>query len=143
MVGGGEDWMHARRAVAVSTNRGPLRSWVRGLPIVLTVVVAGCQSWHQVDLTPPAIVSEDGPEEVRVGLRDGSNVILVQPEIAADSLRGDSDPNFLGYSSEAAVALKDIRRVEVKRFSVWRTAVGVVVYGFVGLVALGCLFSGC
>ena len=106
-----------------------MRSRQRSLQVgSLLLALSGCATWHHQALEPRTLIERDQPKVVRVTRTDRSQVVLLHPTVAGDSLRGSSQ------GREYSMPLSDISSVSVERFSPAGFAVGVLVVG--GLVAL-------
>lgn len=101
---------------------------------VLGLHVGGCMSWKAQPVSPDKVMARK-PAQVRVTLPSGGRIVLVQPKIVADSLIGapagsDSTPG----AQPPAVALSDIRSVEVRGVNAGKTALLVAGVGVTALV---------
>ena len=97
--------------------------------LMLAVFLAGCTAWRPTTIAPPQVVEEEEPSRVRVTRWSGERVTMSNPQVRADSIIGD----------EAGVALANVREMEVRRPSIARSLLLVLVAGgiFHGLVADG------
>src|SRR6266850_1684491 len=113
-----------------------LVAWTLVFGLSLTGTV-GCSAWKRQKGGVEALLTRrDPPEKVRITLSDGSRV-----EFRSPALRGDSLVGMMGYAvhhvnrwdglnwRRSAVALADVRQVELRKFDAGRTlilaAVGV------------------
>ena len=80
--------------------------------VVLAALVA-CHSWTVSSRPIARVVPEDHPEQVRMTFADGTTRTFFSPRVDGDSLVGRS---YEG-GPEHAVALADVRQVEVRRIS--------------------------
>jgi hypothetical protein len=109
--------------------------------ILIQLVVFGCYGWKATAVTPQVLVETQHPKVVRVAIAGGvdtvsagthsvalvvrasTSQVVEEPRIAADTLRG-----LYGRDS-VAVALRDITRVEVRRFDGRATGLGLALLG--------------
>lgn len=112
--------------------------------ILIALTLAGCSSWrasHPGPASPGAAADplRSGapplPDRVRLHLRDGAIIALENPRVDGDSLRGINIPPpeerhlFSGRGElrlgrvPLAIALKDIQRVDARRFNPVKTLV--------------------
>ncbi|HUP18914.1 MAG TPA: hypothetical protein VM778_03050 [Gemmatimonadota bacterium] len=82
------------------------------------LTLAGCMTWKAGEGGTEAVLA-GRPDKVRVLLANGNQVELDSPVLSGDSLLG------LSSGRRMAVALERVRGVEVRRFSVARTALFV------------------
>ena len=89
--------------------------------LFLVLNLTACQAWHGVSLdaiSPAQLIEEDRPDRVRV---TGGEVL--EREVVAPSVEGDQ----LVGAGDFSVPLADILRLEIRRFSVVRTAMWAAV----------------
>jgi len=108
---------------------------------VLSLTMPGCTAW-KIKQTPPAeLLAAKRQTEVRVTLADKKRIVITNPRIAGDSLVSSGVPASSadhGKPSRAAIALSDIRSVEVREFSSGRTVLLIVGLGLtIAAIALG------
>ena len=126
----------------MSTRKPPLAR--RFIAALLMVLLTACHSWRPTTVSPQRLIAEDQPSSVRVTLieygfpprMDDETVTIDDPTMRNDSIVGDTG---LG------VASRDIRSLEVRRFSVRKT-VGLVLaayVAFVRIVLIGTCGGGC
>ncbi len=88
-------------------------------PLIATVLmvlwVAGCYGWHREPLTPVPRDSEESRRTVRITTHEGKQFVLRLPVVRSDSIVG------LGDRGLVSLALDEIDRIDVRRFSVVRT----------------------
>lgn len=101
--------------------------------VMLGLQAGACMSWKTQPVSPDQVVARN-PDQVRVTLASGSRIVVTHPTIVGDSLIGapagsDSTPS----AERLAVALSDVRSVEVQRVNAGKTA---LLIGGVGLTAL-------
>ncbi len=120
--------------------------WTRvpvvSLATLALLALAGCTAWRAQAL-PPADAAGQGPKYARVTLASGERIDLSAPRVQADSLvgyRGLADdpwrlpPQGTRRHSRVAIAVSDIRRLDVRVTSSGRTALLVG-----GIAAVGAL----
>ena len=112
----------------------------RPLAVVLIPLVAlGCYSWQTAKVTPQVLVETEHPKAVRVTTVDSVQTKVAGPRIAGDTLRGTVvSPSAWGKTrrDSVAVALRDVTRVEVRRYDSGRTLALIFVSALiVGAVA--------
>ena len=93
---------------------------------LLMVLLTACHSWRFTSVSPQRLIAEDQPSSVRVTLMDYETVTIDDPTMRNDSIVGVTDADGALRTSAVGVALRDVRLLEVQRFSPSRT-VGVVV----------------
>src|SRR5689334_15633201 len=96
----------------------------RRFPVLfLAALLSGCVTyWPQ---TPPAPGTATAiPGRVRVTRADASSVMLVGVRVQGDSLRGTTDD---ARQREVAIALRDVKRVEVRKQNTGATVALVLV----------------
>lgn len=94
------------------TFLGSRRRIVRVLPALASLALAACAVWAPHHLPATRLAAAPAVRTVRVTQVDGTRRVLRRPALVGDSLVGRG----------GAVALRDVRRVEVRRVSAWRTA---------------------
>ena len=101
--------------------------------VVLGLQAAACMSWKTQPVSPDQVVARK-PDQVRVTLASGGRIVVVRPTIVGDSLIAAPAGSDSTRSAERlAVALSDVRSVEVQRVNAGKTA---LLIGGVGLTAL-------
>ena len=102
---------------------------------LLLVLLTACHSWRPTTVSPQQLISDERPSSVLVTLMSGEVVAFQSP-----TMRNDSIVGFTGSSVEA-VASRDVRLLEVRRFSVGKTivvvpliVVGVAAVAFIVLI---------
>ena len=98
----------------------------RAIALALITLTVGCTSWQTAQVTPQVLLETEKPKSVRVTAHDTRQMVR-GPRIASDTLRG-----LRGWQGKdsVAVALRDLTRMEVSRYSPGRTTglvVGMVV----------------
>lgn len=86
----------------------------RFIAAFLLGLLTGCQSWHPTTLSPRALIPEERPSSVRITLTNGAIITVMDPAMRNDSI----------VSTEfgvAAWASRDVRSLEVQRFSPGKT----------------------
>jgi len=112
--------------------------------LLLAAYLPACTAYHQTNETVAQLTAPPKPvERVRLTRLDGTRVQIWGPRMALDSVIGmDKAPGK--EAGRVAVALGDIRSVEVQEVDAAMTAVGVVgtMVGislvFAGIWALSC-----
>ena len=111
--------------------------------LLLLTYLPACTSWHVGTPTPAAFVQREQPEHVRVTRVDGSQIMLVGPNVQGDTLYGKretltarSEPTTEPFS----VPLADVQSVAVRRFSAGKTLllVGGVIGGILVAWVIDC-----
>ena len=98
------------------STRTPLAR--RVMAALLLVLLTACHSWQPTTVSPQGWTPEERPSSVRVTRMDGETVTVGDPTVRNDSIVGATG---LGVG----VASRDVRLLEVRRFSVGKT-VGLV-----------------
>jgi hypothetical protein len=91
----------------------------------LSVLVAACSSMRPVE-SPSAFLERNNPKHVRVYSPDGELIVLREPQLRGDSVRG-FEP---GAQEEMSFRLGDIRRMDALQPDKTRTTL------FIGAMAL-------
>ena len=104
------------------TTRAPLAR--RFTAALLLALLTGCNSWHPTTVSPRAVILDEEPSAVRITLANGTIMTVVGPVMRNDSIVSTE-------AGVAAVASRDVRLFEVRRFSAVKTIVFVV--GAVGI----------
>jgi hypothetical protein len=79
----------------------------------------GCAPWTTSSVELAQTVPIQQPDAVRVTLETGDRMVLTEPAILGDTLIGNQD------GTKIRVLVEDVRRVELRRLSLWKS-VGVV-----------------
>ena len=95
----------------------------RAIAALLIVLLTACHSWRRTSASPQQLISEEGPSSVRVTLSSGQVITFQNPLMINDSIVGMTESGLAGTAS------RDLRLLEVRRFSAGRTI------GLVGLTA--------
>lgn len=110
--------------------------------LVLTCVLPACTAWHLKSAPPQQVITAKQPIKVRIARQDGRGIELSQPEIEGDSIVGTNwDVKPGSPPSRAAIALADVRTVEVRETDTGRiialvVGVGSIIALIVGLSGL-------
>lgn len=125
--------------------------------ILIALALSGCSSWRASHPGPAAPgVPADSlqsstrilPEIVRLHLRDGAIITLLDPRVDGDSLRGINVPlpeerNLFSGRPEPrlgrvprAIALKEVQQIDSRRFNAVKTLVLLAAIGGLAYVAL-------
>ena len=86
----------------------------RFIAALLLALLTGCHSWQPTIVSPRAVVLEERPSAVRVTLTNGAIMTVVDPAMRNDSIVSTE-------AGVAAVASRDVRLLEVQRFSAVKT----------------------
>ncbi len=92
--------------------RNPLAR--RVIAALLLVLLTACHSWQPTTVSPQGWTPEERPSSVRVTLATGETVTVENPTVRNDSIVGVTD-------ASVGVASRDVRSLEVRRFSVGKT----------------------
>ena len=109
------------------------------LLVTIAPMLSGCSAWHQKH-PPGQFVAERKPERVRVVTSEGHKVELSSPTIVADSMVGSLSPAAPADTS-AAIALRDIEKLEVREGDVLKTTGLVLGIVLLSLTAFGALVA--
>ena len=114
---------------ASRTTKSPRGRSGRG-PIALflaMLTLGGCMTWRAVPGVPRDFQTGPSAKAIRVRRADGGKVVLTQPRVVSDTLRG----LLLNGSSpeEIAIPLSDVVGIEVERVSAGRTVLFVAAVG--------------
>jgi hypothetical protein len=90
--------------------------------LLIVAQLGACASWHTQAATPEQVLARKAPDRVRLTL-DDRRVVVLQPRVVDDSLRGTSVIRDGRHRVETPVAvrLRDIRRTETHGFNTGRT----------------------
>lgn len=100
--------------------------------------VGGCRSWRVSEVTPQQLIQGQTPSQVRVATTtDSAKVVLFQPIIIGDSLRGL--PTELAVRPRM-IALAQITEIATRRFNPGKTLLAVAAIA-AGVVAYDLLMS--
>ena len=102
----------------------------RFIAALLLVLVTACHSWQPVTVSPRWLIVEEEESPIRVVLSDGTELILRDATIQSDSII----TGRVRFGTKNLL-VRDVSRVEVQRFSPFRT-VGVVVLASAALAAI-------
>lgn len=106
------------------------------LMLACTTFTSGCRVWSTTTTTPVQYFQSHRPNQVRIFRHNGTRVVLLEPEIVGDSLRG-----YAETTGRPTIAIGEIDSIAVRRTS-WGRTVGLV--GIVGaVVVVTTLLSSC
>ena len=114
----------------VGVPKEPLRSMRRRMrsrvPVAVFVLLGlpACTTWRASAEGPAALIPREVPEEVRLTTYDGAIVTIRAPIVRNDSIVSSE-------AGEPALALSEVRQIEVRQFDGART-VGLVAGGVAG-----------
>ena len=94
----------------------------------LMVLLTACHSWQPTTISPQGWTPEERPSSVRATLTSREVITVRDPTMRNDSIVG----------AIVGVASRDVRLLEVQRFSVGKT-VGLVLGTATGVAAVGLL----
>ena len=99
----------------------------RAIAALLIVLLTACHSWRPTSASPQQLISEEGPSSIRVLLSDGRELTLTNLMMRDDSI-------VIGRTQDgtASFAVREVRRLEVRRFSTSKT-VGLSLLTAVGV----------
>lgn len=132
--------LHCRRSQLVFALTGSciLRPHTRRLLLGLALCsqISGCQTWRVAGPTPADFVRDRAPDRILVRRTDGSRMILLNPSVDGDSLRG-----FALTGGVPSMPLETVQSISVRRVA-WGKTLGLV--GVVGAgIAVAALLSSC
>ena len=90
----------------------PLTRRVIAAPLL--VLLTACYNWRATTVSPQTLIPAEQPSSVRVTLLNGETVTVENPTVRNDSIVGVTD-------ASVGVASRDVRSLEVRRFSVGKT----------------------
>ncbi len=91
----------------------------RVIAALLLVLLTACYSWQPTTVSPQQLIPEEQSSSVRATLTSGRTITVENPTMRNDSIVGATDTGVAG------VASRDVRSLEVWRFSVGKT-IGLV-----------------
>ena len=104
--------------------------------LMLALQITGCTSWRAQQPSPAGLLGDKPPHQVRVTLADGRRIMVTNPQLSADTLRGRSGRDSVRFS------VAEIRSVAVPHTDAVATAalsVGMVL--LIGLAATAAAVS--
>jgi hypothetical protein len=113
----------------------PFRSAV-SLLLVTSLLTSSCRGWSVQGTTPSDYMREHQPSSVRLFKRDGKQVVLMEPEVVGDSLRG-----YAVTTGRPSFALSDIDSLAVRKTK-WGNTV-LLIGGLSAAVVVATLLSDC
>ncbi len=106
------------------------------LMLACTTFTSGCRVWSTTTTPPAEYVRNKTPGQVRIFRHNGTRVVLMEPEVVGDSLRG-----YAETTGRPSIPISDIDSIAVRRTS-WGKTVALV--GIVGaVVVVSALLSSC
>lgn len=114
------------------------RSFRRSLSLwlILTLLTSSCRVWSVTNATPADYLRSHQPDAVRIHRHGGTQLVLMEPELLGDSLRG-----YAETTGRPTIALADIDSIAVRRTS-WGKTIALV--GGVGAaIVVAALLSDC
>lgn len=126
-------WEADMRKLALARERAARshwRCWKRPYSIfLLCVYLSACSSWHVVTPSPAQYVQDERPSSVLVTRTDRSTLVLRSPTVREDSLTGTTTTGLARGDTARTVSLPlaDVQSVAVRKFSVGKTALLVIV----------------
>jgi hypothetical protein len=115
-----------------------MRTLVVLTAVALCVLLSSCHKWVSLDRPTTQAIDEQPSATIRVTLADSSRKVLTLPRVRGDSL--------IAFEDTLAVALDDVRKVEVRRTDVLATvglATGITVASLFGFALAVCLLGAC
>lgn len=116
---------------------------------LLALHLAGCYSWKASPLSPRELLTTRSPSRIRVATASGTRLVVRQPVLDADSIRGrifEERARAYRLAEMPGIALADVTRVELRRINVVGTAIAatltLVVVG-TAVFAIACSASDC
>ena len=86
----------------------------------LGLTVGGCTSWRVEPGNRSQAIAQSARHAIRVQMRDGEVLVIDDPKVVGDSIRGGAMRYAPGEPS-VAVALSDVQRVETTQFHAGKT----------------------
>ena len=93
------------------STRTPLAR--RTIAAVLMVQLTACQSWRLTTVNPETLIPAEQPSSVRTTLTSGEIITVWDP-----IMRNDSIVSARRFAGAAAVSVRDVRLLEVRRTDV-------------------------
>ena len=90
------------------------------VPLIVLVSLSGCKTWQRVEASPETWIVQERPREVRLTMENGAQRTLRSPVVANDSIVSPAEGPLA--VPRPAVALADLRALEVARFSAIKSA---------------------
>ena len=104
------------------------------LPLTLVAFLSGCTKWRTLE--PPHAPSLGEYEKLRITGDDGTRVVIHDPQIEADSLRGTVSDS----EQVQVIPIDSVQKIE-KRGTNWLATAGLVVGVFYAVVGIGFLIE--
>lgn len=113
----------------------PFRSTL-SLLLITALLSSSCRGWSVTNTTPADYLRDHQPSAVRIHKHDGKQVILMEPELVGDSLRG-----YAQTTGRPTIALSDIDSIAVRKTS-WGKSIALV-GGLGAAIVVAALLSDC
>ncbi len=114
--------------------RGPLAALLAGLTL------GGCMTWRAVPGVPRDFRSPRPVHAIRVSRSNGEKVVLREPQVVNDTLRGLWLRGI--RDAEVAIPLAEVTQVEIEVVSPGRTALAIAVAGTAAGIAIAAAADG-
>jgi hypothetical protein len=113
----------------------PFRSTL-SLLVIASILTSSCRGWSVQDTAPAEYLRGNQPGTVRLFKSDGKQVVLMEPEVVGDSIRG-----YATTTGRPSFALAEIDSLAVRKTK-WGNTV-LLIGGVGAAVALATLLSNC
>ena len=87
--------------------------------LLLGLTLGGCQSWRIEPGNPSQAIAQSPRHTIRVQKRDGEVLVIDDPKVSGDSIRGAM--RYAPGEPSVVVALSDVQRVETTHFHAGKT----------------------
>jgi hypothetical protein len=98
-----------------------------------------CHAWRTATVTPAQAVAEQQPEQVRITEPSGARLVVLEPTVAGDTLRGRT----VSGKSSISIPLASVLRLETRKGNAAASTIIAAGLG-AGLIAiLACSATNC
>lgn len=104
--------------------------------LAISLTTSGCRVWGVTGTPPTEFLRNHKPTQVRIHRKDGKQIVLMEPELTGDSLRG-----YAETTGRPTIALADIDSIAVRRTSWGKTV--LLVTGVSAAIVATALLSSC
>ena len=104
------------------------------LPLTLVAFLSGCTKWKTLE--PPYAPSQGEYEKLRITGDDGTRVVIHDPQIEADSLRGTVSDG----EQVQVIPIDSVQKIE-KRGANWLGNIGLAYLAFNVVLGIGLLIE--
>jgi len=111
------------------------RRYLHILVLVLATHATACWEWRPATVPPAHLLSREAPGRIRVTVHEGTSVVVYDPTVSGDSIRGSA------MGQPATIAITEVERLETRELSARKTIVVAVLTGIVGYALVTACFG--